>query len=46
MADVRQKLAAQGLEAKATTPEQLAAIMRADYAKWSVVIRAANIRGD
>jgi tripartite-type tricarboxylate transporter receptor subunit TctC len=46
MADVRQRLAAQGLEANATTPEQLAAIMRADFEKWSGVIRAANIRAD
>ncbi len=46
MADVRERLSATGLEPIGTTPEQLAAIMRADLEKWTGVIRAANLKPD
>ena len=44
--DIRERLLAQGIEARGTTPEQLSAIMQSDYAKWSKVIREANIKPD
>jgi tripartite-type tricarboxylate transporter receptor subunit TctC len=44
--DIRERLLGQGIEARGTTPEQLAAIMRAEYDKWSKVIREANIKPD
>ena len=46
MADVRERLAATGVETIGTTPEQLAAIMRSDLEKWTGVIRAANLKPD
>ena len=46
MADVRARLAAQGVEPVGTNPEQLLAIMNADLEKWTKVIRAANIKAD
>ncbi len=45
-ADIRDRLLGQGIEARGTTPEQLSAIMQSDYAKWSKVIREANIKPD
>lgn len=44
--EVRQRMAAQGVEAVPGTPEQLGATMRADLEKWTRVIRAGNIRPD
>ena len=46
MADVRARLAAQGVDPVGTTPEQLLAIMNADLEKWTRVIRAASIKPD
>ena len=43
-ADVREKLVAQGMEAFYAAPAQLAALLRADIAKFAKVIKAANIR--
>ena len=43
---VREKLAAQGLDVLGGTPEQFAAVIRADFDKWSKVVRAANIKPD
>jgi tripartite-type tricarboxylate transporter receptor subunit TctC len=45
-ADVREKLASQGAEAIANTPEQFTAQMKRDIAKWAKVVRDANIRLD
>ena len=42
--DVAAKLAAQGVEARTTTPEELTAIMYKDQDKWTKLIRAANIK--
>ena len=44
MPDVRERLLAQGIETRASTPEELASIMRSDFEKWSSVIRKANIK--
>ena len=43
---VREKLAAQGKDAAGGTPEELGARMRADFATYSRVVKAANIRPD
>lgn len=42
--DVRERFTATGLEPVGSTPEQLAARMREDRAKWARVIREAGIR--
>lgn len=46
MPEVRQKLAASGLEVVGTTPAEFAAIVRRDHEKWGKVIRDANIKLD
>jgi tripartite-type tricarboxylate transporter receptor subunit TctC len=43
---VREKLAAQGIDTAGGTPEELGARMRADFATYSRVVKAANIRPD
>jgi tripartite-type tricarboxylate transporter receptor subunit TctC len=43
-ADVTEKLASQGAEIVASTPEEYAASLRAGLAKWQSVVRAANIK--
>jgi tripartite-type tricarboxylate transporter receptor subunit TctC len=42
--DVKDKLAAEGSEATPGTPQQFAAYIRAEHAKWGALIREANIR--
>jgi tripartite-type tricarboxylate transporter receptor subunit TctC len=42
--DVKLSLEKQGIELEPSTPEQLAARIRADLVKWSEVIRGAGIR--
>jgi len=44
--DVRERLAAIGAEPMVGTPDQLAATVQSDLAKWSQVIREANIKVD
>jgi tripartite-type tricarboxylate transporter receptor subunit TctC len=44
MPDVREKLAALGLDITGDGPEAVAAIIKADTAKWAKVIRDANIK--
>jgi tripartite-type tricarboxylate transporter receptor subunit TctC len=46
MPEVREKLAAIGLEAVGNTPAEFGAIVRKDYEKWGKVIRDANIKLD
>jgi tripartite-type tricarboxylate transporter receptor subunit TctC len=41
--DVREKLTAQGADPEPTTPEQFAAFIRDETAKWGKVIREAKI---
>ena len=43
---VREKLAAQGLDVLGGSPQQFAAVIRADFDKWSRVVKAANIKAD
>jgi tripartite-type tricarboxylate transporter receptor subunit TctC len=43
---VRDKLASQGIEASGGTPEELGRRMRVDFATYSRVVKAANIRAD
>jgi tripartite-type tricarboxylate transporter receptor subunit TctC len=42
--DIREKLAAQGMIPLYSTPDQLAAMLKADLVKYAQVIKAANIR--
>lgn len=44
--DIREKMRAQLFDHHSTTPEEFAALVRSDFAKWSKVIRAANIAPD
>ncbi len=46
MEAMRTKLAAQGLQLEASTPEQAAAIVRTDIDKWTKVIRTAGIKAE
>ena len=43
MADVRERLINTGADPVSTTPEQLGALLRQDYAKWGKLIREKNI---
>ncbi len=45
-ADFREKLESQGLEVLINTPEQFIAVMRSDTARFSRVIKSANIKLD
>ncbi len=42
--DSKEKIAAQGLNPLITTPEQMAALMKSDSAKYEKIIKAANIK--
>lgn len=44
--DVNAKLTALGAEPAPSTPEELAALLRADTEKWAALIKAKNIRGE
>jgi tripartite-type tricarboxylate transporter receptor subunit TctC len=44
MPDVQDYLAKQGMNPFSSTPEQLAALMKNDMAKWAKVIKTANIK--
>ena len=44
--DVRASLAAQGVDPAGNTPEQFAAFVRDEYAKWGKVIRDAGIKAE
>ena len=46
MPDVRQRFASQGFDIIANTPEQFAAQIKADLAKWARVIRASGLTVD
>jgi tripartite-type tricarboxylate transporter receptor subunit TctC len=43
MADVRERLVSTGADPVASTPEQLADLLKRDYAKWGKLIRDNNI---
>jgi tripartite-type tricarboxylate transporter receptor subunit TctC len=42
-AQVRQSLAALGMEGQATSPKAFRSMISADHARWAPVIRLANI---
>jgi tripartite-type tricarboxylate transporter receptor subunit TctC len=44
--DIREKLHAMGADVVGSTPDQFAAFMRAETAKWAKVVRQANIRAE
>jgi tripartite-type tricarboxylate transporter receptor subunit TctC len=44
--DVRQKLVEAGVEPVTSTPEEMAAYMKSEAAKWGAVVKTANIKVD
>ena len=44
--DVKEKMQALGTDPVGNTPAELAAIVRADIAKWGAVIRSAGIKAE
>jgi len=42
--EVKAKLIAQGVEARASTPEQLGALMKSDTTKWHKIVKDAGIK--
>jgi tripartite-type tricarboxylate transporter receptor subunit TctC len=44
--DVRERLAALGVDAASSTPEEFSRVIAADIAKWTGVAKAANIKAD
>jgi len=44
--DVRQLMLAQGAEPVSDSPEQFAALVRADIAKWGEVVRKSGAKAD
>jgi tripartite-type tricarboxylate transporter receptor subunit TctC len=45
-AEVKSRLAVQGLDVETSTPQALARLIREDYERWGKVIRATGIRAD
>jgi len=45
-ADIRERMLAEGNESVGSTPEEFAAIIRADIAKYAKVVKEANIKAD
>ena len=44
MEEIRAKFADLGADAVGSTPDELAAFMRAEMVKWAEVVKAANIK--
>ncbi len=44
--EVRERFFTNGVEALGTTPEQFAAFIRSEYAKWGKVVRAAGVKSE
>ena len=44
--DIRERLAALGIDPVGNTPAELGAIVRADIAKWTAVAKSANIKAE
>jgi tripartite-type tricarboxylate transporter receptor subunit TctC len=42
--DVRERLLSQSTEPVGNTPQEFAAFMRSEHAKWAKVITAANVK--
>lgn len=43
-ANIRDKLQAEGLEPRSSTPEEMAAYVKSEYERWGKVVRAAGIK--
>ena len=43
-ADVRDKLAQQGVDAESSTPGEVSALLKREIARWTKIIKAAGIR--
>jgi tripartite-type tricarboxylate transporter receptor subunit TctC len=43
---IRDKYATLGISAASSTPEELAAMNKADAARWAPIIKAENIQGE
>jgi len=46
LAEVRSALAAQGMEVAPSSPEEMAALMRRDAARWAAVVKQARIKAE
>jgi tripartite-type tricarboxylate transporter receptor subunit TctC len=46
MSDVKEKIVAQGFDVVGNTPEQYAAIVKSDIAKWTQVVKASGAKPD
>ena len=44
--EIRERMAGEGIEPAGSTPEQFAAVIKADIAKWTRVVREARIKAD
>jgi len=44
--EVRERFFTNGVEALGTTPEQFAAFIRSEYAKWGKVVRSAGVKSE
>jgi tripartite-type tricarboxylate transporter receptor subunit TctC len=44
--DVRDKLAAQGFDIFGNTPEEFAALLKSEHAKWGALIKSAGLKAD
>ena len=44
--DVKERMFGLGMEVAGSTPEQLAALVNSDIAKWGKVIKASGVRVD
>jgi tripartite-type tricarboxylate transporter receptor subunit TctC len=46
LAEVRSALGAQGMEVAPSSPEEMAALMRSDAARWAAVVKRAGIKAE
>jgi tripartite-type tricarboxylate transporter receptor subunit TctC len=46
MADVRERLTAQGVEAQPTTPAEFTRLLAADVERWAKVVQRAGIKAE
>jgi len=44
--DIKARLASQGIDVKTGSPQELARLIREDYARWGKVIKATGIRAE
>ena len=44
--DVKERLMSEGLEAKSSTPDEMAALVRSEVDRWAKVVKASGVRAD